>query len=1210
MTMNLTAQVERDDVLDISIERVKKISAPLLVIGLGGTGVDILKKVKSFFAERFELPVDAEGKTIPIPPYTAYLGIDTDVSAKGVLDPHEFLDISLTGMAAMLDPSVRAATLKPEELAWVHKDLTADAAGKGAGGLRQAARFMLNRDYTRVRDAILSALKKITHVEVGSGVRLSRLEIAICTGICGGTGSGTFLDVPQIVRHVVKSDPALAGMDLRITGYIVMPDVSTSVSVSADIRRKMEANGYAALKELDFWMRVNNHKTPYTIKYVGSESITWSRAPYDACILLSGIGADHVAFRNPAQVVQQLVAENLLHYMATEKPSKDGTVAFTYMSHENNLAGYVASMPKDLPMMGYNYRAIGAYSKKIPKKRMLYYQSQLLFKDFMPLRDEYGHLVPDASLLKDGRTMDRSAKIRGDMNVQLQKFCASAPLPGWCAADPSDDAAMTNLRTAAIRPHDRRDHPSYGSWQTRVINPQAGKFGDLYFEECWSVFQNFCRSVMEDNTKGPFALLYYLEHETGLMAQLKKDTAAILSSAANVSTAIKNAHDGCQATWPDFFKPPFLGKRQALENYLNSMRNFYDVLRRAAFMTTVAQQQEKLLKRINEFVRDALKPLCKDLELMEQEFLTMDINDSDLSVELFEVSTMKDRIDSVFQRDNSDHKITKDFLGGMLDLSLVCEKNVDTMSSGVRFLYGSTGIEKKYKPLVERLDELFGEMNTQSLDRLMELNVGDDLVQQQNHMNDLFNAIRGSSMPMFALDSKVAAKYIPFSYMAVPDNADKHLAHFSNVDQQHVVIKGSSLRDHIYCVTAYDGLLMSSYSQISSMQQSYEAMLHIPEIALGLHLVWDGKPESDYTHNWTLLPSPKPEYFYMGHGAAASESERFNEAKDVVARALQAGMMTIDSTKREPELRVVNFYTNAARTTMVPSVTIKQRVDAIMSATQNQRTGESITEEMKYDQLVAMKGEALESIIQTHQSPLVLDVYCGMQDMDIDPWNSDVMANAVRLEEAQKNYAKLSEVLAAAVLLDRPELLRTISEQLEGFEYLAGKIEEFTKGKQMWIPRHEYAPTFADLWTMGLLTEGMNSLQYESATGKNANLVDEKILAKDLKKESLVVQGACYLADVTAANPVRNQLEKKLNKTINMLEKDVESFEADEIKEFVENADALDALLDDEMNELQDKLADGNGSPDHIQKVIELIETMQTRLGQRKRFFKRVLRNM
>ena len=153
---NLQKNIQQDELLDISVERVAKLPVPLLVIGLGGTGAGIVNTIKTTFAQRYELPVDKNGQNIPIPAHTAYLVVDTDASAKGSLDSSEFVNISVPGLQDILSPSKRDFNLTRAENEWVNQKLNAASSGMGAGTYRQAARFMLNRKYNDVSTFIYS----------------------------------------------------------------------------------------------------------------------------------------------------------------------------------------------------------------------------------------------------------------------------------------------------------------------------------------------------------------------------------------------------------------------------------------------------------------------------------------------------------------------------------------------------------------------------------------------------------------------------------------------------------------------------------------------------------------------------------------------------------------------------------------------------------------------------------------------------------------------------------------------------------------------------------------------------------------------------------------------------------------------------------------------------------------------------------------------
>ena len=75
----------------------------------------------------------------------------------------------------------------------------------------------------------------------------------------------------------------------------------------------------------------------------------------------------------------------------------DGIHAENYLTIE----GGTIDIQKSYPLY-YGYRAIGAFTKRIPKKPVLYYEGSILFKTFIPLRDDSGKLQPDRRMFTDG----------------------------------------------------------------------------------------------------------------------------------------------------------------------------------------------------------------------------------------------------------------------------------------------------------------------------------------------------------------------------------------------------------------------------------------------------------------------------------------------------------------------------------------------------------------------------------------------------------------------------------------------------------------------------------------------------------------------------------------------------------------------------------------------------------------------------------------
>ena len=85
-----------------------------------------------------------------------------------------------------------------------------------------------------------------------------KLMVFLLTGLSGGTAR-RFLDIAYIVRGIIERDHGSAGIDrVNTLGYLFTPDINlANKSLSEHTREYIKKNGYAALKELDYWMNVD-----------------------------------------------------------------------------------------------------------------------------------------------------------------------------------------------------------------------------------------------------------------------------------------------------------------------------------------------------------------------------------------------------------------------------------------------------------------------------------------------------------------------------------------------------------------------------------------------------------------------------------------------------------------------------------------------------------------------------------------------------------------------------------------------------------------------------------------------------------------------------------------------------------------------------------------------------------------------------------------
>lgn len=85
----------------------------------------------------------------------------------------------------------------------MNESLSADLVGAGAGGIRQAGRGLLFGGKT-IGELWTRIFNKFTRLnEVGG----NELIVYVFAGVGGGTGSGTIIDIPYIVREIAKKSP-------------------------------------------------------------------------------------------------------------------------------------------------------------------------------------------------------------------------------------------------------------------------------------------------------------------------------------------------------------------------------------------------------------------------------------------------------------------------------------------------------------------------------------------------------------------------------------------------------------------------------------------------------------------------------------------------------------------------------------------------------------------------------------------------------------------------------------------------------------------------------------------------------------------------------------------------------------------------------------------------------------------------------------------
>jgi len=265
-----------------------------ICIGLGGTGRDVLMRIRRLIVDRY-----GDLTKLPI---VSFVHIDTDKAATQVCglrtgSTYHGVDLSFRESekigATMTSSEVTNFVQGMERRSnydrqgpydhiarWFPPQLLRNikAVEEGAKGIRPVGRLAFFHNYRKIQSAIQTAENRTrgheaTLLKLGLTVE-EGLNIFVVGSLCGGTGSGMFLDVAYSLRR------AYGDREAKIVGYLVIsPELYGNTP-------NMIANTYAALKEL------NHYTTPSTKFEVcydmqTLEIVQETRPPFDYAYLVS-----------------------------------------------------------------------------------------------------------------------------------------------------------------------------------------------------------------------------------------------------------------------------------------------------------------------------------------------------------------------------------------------------------------------------------------------------------------------------------------------------------------------------------------------------------------------------------------------------------------------------------------------------------------------------------------------------------------------------------------------------------------------------------------------------------------------------------------------------------------------------------------------------------------------------------------------------------
>lgn len=245
---------------------------PTAVIGLGGAGTDVARRVKGI-VEPTELGGIGLARVLA-------LDISPHASPGGAV-PLEHSEYIPLGNFRPVDAE-RIPELRPMIDSWRSKNESAlQSIGYVVSGSRQRreiGRLAFLMHHGEVGSRLRQIFDALAQTRRHPFVSEHRPVIHIVASLGGGTGSGAHLDAAITARLVGVEDAT-------IIGWMLMPPLITPLLSSSVHKRRVEANAFVALRELE---RLAT-EGPFTVMYP-DEPPTLAKMPYDYLVFV-GTGA-------------------------------------------------------------------------------------------------------------------------------------------------------------------------------------------------------------------------------------------------------------------------------------------------------------------------------------------------------------------------------------------------------------------------------------------------------------------------------------------------------------------------------------------------------------------------------------------------------------------------------------------------------------------------------------------------------------------------------------------------------------------------------------------------------------------------------------------------------------------------------------------------------------------------------------------------------
>ncbi len=805
-----------------------------VIIGLGGTGSDAVMKLKQEVYKQLK-PDDTDAV---IPRYEAirYLLIDADDSQVGQsanlsdIDKNtEFFPLSNSSIKSTFEAK-EILKARPE-LYWLDYDnISIDEASKGAGGIRQVGRFLL----VDKGEALFARLKSVIEGAL-TAAKTGELNIHICAGLSGGTGSGIFLDICYLVRRILKQ---IGKQEARVSGYFFLPDVNLSVPVIQEnplISAYIKVNGYASLQELDYCMNFGKNKDSFRMNY-GFTKVDFSMAPVDLCYLISTTDASGNRVQNGYQYAMGVVTDYIISFLAKEKSG------FTLESHITNLN----SIKEGIRVQhgaGVDYNILGASVAEMPLSEIATYLGCQLFAGYQGM---YGR-VPAEKERDD--FLSKLLLRYEDLQKELTHGCAASLVFGKAydarMYDQGGDHAFVKRAEQFLA-----DNIGILEKNAKTMMEDLGEFAipkvstSLVSRTYKGLFDSFVVNLEYgpfyagrmlaggDNQNLIHAVDGYLKKNEELLEQELRKSRQREDACADAKLKMENTN--------------FLNKKTRMENYLQALASLYVHQYHVQMyqnMDLVLQEYKRQLRRL---YQNLFRILMQVMDTLRE---TFEVNRTVLSQKGVQNNLYTWKILSIpdiregLEQEMKEHDLGQTLYHLMQTLFARCAAWINQDENEIRKLISDFILQEFDKATKRTMTDYLKEKFRVENPALLAEAVEKELIRDK---------LGRDSTPLFWKNPMYQNSMGMHSYLTVPFDAAEIKAAAVNFTgrQMEFTVRESHITDKMSMMRFYSGIPMFAYQGIMELQRAYEE-----DKKAGRHLFERGEV------NWNTLPSPVPESF-------------------------------------------------------------------------------------------------------------------------------------------------------------------------------------------------------------------------------------------------------------------------------------------------------------------------------------------------------------